>query len=88
MTDNETSPTAINIRPSARILRVLGDIEFQPWQCLAELVDNAFDDFLEIHRTDERWPDGFKVSITLPKPSTPITEAEVVVTDSGRGMGA
>ena len=86
MSDNDTTPSVISIRPSARILRVLGDIEFQPWQCLAELVDNAFDDFLDIDRAGDRWPDGFKVSITLPRSSTPLSEAEVVVTDSGRGM--
>ena len=83
MADNEKSPSVINIRPSARILRVLGDIEFQPWQCLAELVDNAFDDFLNIHGTEEHWPDGFKVSITIPKSPN---DAEIIVTDTGRGM--
>ena len=27
----------INVQPHPRLLGVLGDIEFQPWQCLAEL---------------------------------------------------
>lgn len=76
-------PTSMNIQPSARILSVLGDIEFEPWQCLAELVDNAFDDFLEIQRAGTHWPDGFKVSISLPDR----VGGEVVVQDSGRGMG-
>ncbi|CAD7840477.1 hypothetical protein S1OALGB6SA_1542 [Olavius algarvensis spirochete endosymbiont] len=86
MSNDTSSPSVINIQPSARILRVLGDIEFEPWQCLAELVDNSFDDFLDIERSGIAWPDGYKVSITLPKSSTPVTEAEVVVTDTGRGM--
>jgi len=79
-------PSSINISPSPRILRVLGDIEFQPWQCLAELVDNAFDDFLDLQRSGEHWPDGFRVGISLPGAGTPTTESEIVVTDSGRGM--
>lgn len=78
-------PTSMNIQPSARILSVLGDIEFEPWQCLAELVDNSFDDFLEIQRAGTHWPDGFKVSITLPERTA--ADATVVVQDSGRGMG-
>jgi hypothetical protein len=38
----------VDITPSPRILQVLGDIEFDHWQCIAELVDNGFDEFLEI----------------------------------------
>jgi len=83
---SDSIPNSINIRPSARILRVLGDIEFQPWQCLAELVDNAFDDFLDLRRRGEHWPDGYKVSINLPGTGVPLGDAEIVVTDSGRGM--
>lgn len=37
---------AINLQPHPRLLTVLGDIEFAPWQCIAELIDNAFDEFL------------------------------------------
>jgi hypothetical protein len=79
-------PSFINIRPSARILRILGDIEFEPWQCLAELIDNAFDDFLELERTVDHWPDGYRVSVSLPRANTQIRDAEVVIQDSGRGM--
>ncbi len=77
-------PTSINIRPSPRILRVLGDIEFEPWQCIAELIDNAFDDFLEVHRSETHWPDGYKVSVSLPDRAS--ADATVVIEDSGRGM--
>jgi len=76
--------SSINIRPSPRILRVLGDIEFEPWQCIAELIDNAFDDFLEIHRGGLHWPDGFKVSVSLPDRAG--AEGAIVVEDNGRGM--
>jgi hypothetical protein len=79
------APESINVRPSARILKVLGDIDFENWQCLAELVDNAFDDFLEIKRSGQHWPDGFRVSITLPQ-GIVSEESEVAVSDTGRGM--
>ena len=36
----------IDITPSPRVLRMLGQVDFQPWQCLAELIDNAVDAFL------------------------------------------
>jgi len=39
-----TSSGVINVQPHPRLLSILGDIEFAPWQCVAELVDNAFDE--------------------------------------------
>ena len=36
----------VDITPSPRILRVLGEIPFLPWNCLAELIDNSIDAFL------------------------------------------
>ena len=35
-----------NLTPSPRVLRMLGQVDFKPWQCLAELADNAVDAFL------------------------------------------
>jgi hypothetical protein len=78
------TPTTLSIKPSPRILRVLGDIEFEPWQCIAELIDNAFDDFLEVHRRGHHWPDGFTVSVSLPAQAS--ADAVLVVEDTGRGM--
>jgi Histidine kinase-, DNA gyrase B-, and HSP90-like ATPase len=76
----------MDITPSPRILRMLGEIEFDEWQCVAELVDNAFDDFTEIIRDGQSWPGGFKVSVTLPSLAANLVGAEVVVRDTGRGM--
>ncbi len=80
------SDTTIDIQPSPRILSVLGDIEFQEWQCIAELVDNAFDDFIEIERSGVRWDDGFRVDVRIPSPTTSQRDAVVEVVDTGRGM--
>jgi hypothetical protein len=76
----------MDITPSPRILRMLGEIEFDEWQCIAELVDNAFDDFTEILRTDQPWPGGYKVIVTLPGRAGDLEDAEVHVRDTGRGM--
>lgn len=76
----------MKITPSARILRMLGEIEFAEWQCVAELVDNAFDDFAQVIDEGVSWPGGHKVSVTLPGPGTAPRDAEVIVKDTGRGM--
>ncbi|MGW2161634.1 ATP-binding protein [Nonomuraea sp. NPDC001699] len=72
----------MKITPSARVLRMLGEIEFDEWQCIAELVDNAFDDFTEIHRAGIPWAGGFRVSVRLPDSAS----GELVIEDTGRGM--
>ena len=41
-----TSPEQLDLTPSPRLLEILGEIPYQPWQCVAELIDNAFDDFM------------------------------------------
>jgi len=65
-------------------LSVLGDIEFHPWQCIAELIDNAFDDFLR-QPSDQR-PDQPSVWVSLPGRGSTPRDAEVWVRDNGRGM--
>lgn len=37
--------TTLDITPSPRILRTLGEIPFEAWQCIAELIDNSIDAF-------------------------------------------
>lgn len=72
----------MKITPSARVLRMLGEIDFDEWQCVAELIDNSFDDFAEIRRARTPWAGGFQVSVQLPSSSS----SEIVVADTGRGM--
>jgi len=81
----ETTPRAdmIDVRPHPRLLSVLGDIEFAAWQCLAELVDNPFDDFLVAPPASGETP---TVGITLPGRGSSHVDAQVWITDNGRGM--
>lgn len=77
----EPAPS-IDLRPHPRVLSVLGDIPFAPWQCIAELVDNSFDEFLRKPGQEER-P---RVSITLPGRTSRPAEAEVWIIDNGPGL--
>jgi hypothetical protein len=81
---DEMSIESLDLTPSPRLLEVLGDIPYKPWQCLAELVDNAFDDFL--YDRDRDPSDRPSVEITLPKAGTAEGDELVCVADNGRGM--
>lgn len=81
---NEPFVESLDLTPSPRLLEVLGDIPYKPWQCLAELIDNAFDDFLSEETRDPLEPPV--VEITLPKPGTAEGDELVCVADNGRGM--
>lgn len=76
------SGESIDVTPHPRLLAVLGDIEFAPWQCLAELIDNAFDDFLTSPPEDVT-P---RVNVSLPSRDSDHRDAQVWVQDNGRGM--
>ena len=83
--EDVTSPTQVNVQPHGRILSVLGDIEFAQWQCIAELIDNAFDDFLA--QGDDVSTGGRPtVAVSLPGRNSDPKTAEVWVRDNGRGM--
>lgn len=78
---NET----FNITPSPRVLRMLGQIEFKPWQCLAELIDNSVDSFLEGRSQAMILQPEIRVSL----PSAPQLKAgsgKIRIRDNGLGM--
>jgi hypothetical protein len=57
----------IDITPSPRVLRMLGEIDFKAWQCLCEIVDNSIDSFAsEIGSSTA----AKKPTITIKLPST------------------
>lgn len=81
----ESETRVINVEPHPRLLSVLGDIEFAPWQCLAELIDNAFDEFLR-QETAGQPVQTPTVWVTLPARGSAPRDAEVWVRDNGPGM--
>ncbi|MGH7743471.1 MAG: ATP-binding protein [Candidatus Dormibacteria bacterium] len=77
-----THSRVINVQPHPRLLSILGDIEFAPWQCIAELVDNAFDEFL---RQGDQVEEP-TVWVSLPSRNSSPRDGEVWIKDNGSGM--
>lgn len=81
MTEDKT----LDITPTPRILRALGEIPFQTWQCIAELIDNSIDAFL----SDETCPaeeKERKISVSWTGESAAANERTIEVTDNACGM--
>ena len=70
--------STVDITPHPKILRVLGEIEFKPWQCIAELVDNSIDGFLAAKRAG--------TAIVRPHVKVVVGGESVSVKDNGIGM--
>ena len=73
----------LDITPTPRILRTLGEIPFQTWQCLAELIDNAIDAFLsdtEGEETDRR------ISVSWSNDSVGTSDRTIEIVDYAKGM--
>jgi Histidine kinase-, DNA gyrase B-, and HSP90-like ATPase len=68
----------VDITPDPKILSVLGEIEFKPWQCIAELVDNSVDGFLRMERAG--------APIDTPTVQVAFGRDTVTVKDNGPGM--
>lgn len=75
----------VDITPTPRILRTLGDIPFDIWQCMAELADNSLDAFRERERSGENVEDA-RLDIHWSSETTPAQEREIIVEDNGSGM--
>jgi HSP90 family molecular chaperone len=72
-----------DLQPDPRILPMLGEINPSQWKCLAELIDNSVDAFLEMIRAGQT-PTHPEIAITVP--TTDTTTAKVTVRDNGPGM--
>ena len=74
----------IDITPTPRILRILGEIPFQPWQCIAELIDNAIDAFLQ--GGGEISKEKSKISVTWSSGSVADDDFTLEIIDTAAGM--
>jgi len=78
--------STVDITPSPRVLRMLGQIDFAPWQCLAELIDNSVDAFID-QGHDGTLSASPRIKILLPTDSELKSgEGIIQVIDNGRGM--
>lgn len=73
-----TQKITVDITPHPQILSVLGEIEFKPWQCIAELIDNSADSFILASKSGS--------PINAPVVNVAIGTDTVVVKDNGPGM--
>ena len=75
----------VDITPTPKILRTLGDIPFAVWQCLAELTDNSLDAFSDAEYKG-LFIDNPRVDIYWSTESVATYDREIVVQDNGMGM--
>lgn len=75
----------LDITPTPRILRTLGEIPFQTWQCIAELIDNSIDAFLsdEVNSSED---DERKITVAWTGESVAASERTIEVLDNACGM--
>lgn len=75
----------VDIMPNPRILRTLGEIPFEPWQCFAELIDNSLDAFS--YASSSAVPLIKKqIVITWSNEHTVVSERKIEIRDTGPGM--
>lgn len=73
----------LDITPTPRILRTLGEIPFRTWQCIAELIDNSIDAYLSD-------ADGFEtdrtIAVNWSNDSVGAKDRTIEITDAACGM--
>jgi len=74
-----------DLQPHPRILPMLGEINLQQWQCLAELTDNAIDSFLHSLR---QGPPVEKPQVHINLPNINNERTQITIRDNGPGMDA
>lgn len=78
-----TDPQNFDITPDPRVLQMLGEIDLQQWRCIAELVDNSVDGFLNAERAGATNQNP-EVVISVPRYDD--AAARITVRDNGPGM--
>ena len=73
-----------DLTPNPRILPLLGEINLQQWRCLAELVDNSIDSFIEAARSGHPI-NRPQVHLDIPTTATR-RDAQLTLRDNGPGM--
>ena len=72
-----------DLQPDPRILPMLGEINLVQWRCIAELIDNGVDGFLDVVASGGTL-EAPEVHVMVPTTDAP--SAVVSVTDNGPGM--
>ncbi|WP_262690597.1 ATP-binding protein [Kordiimonas aestuarii] len=72
-----------DLTPDPRVLQMLGEINLHQWRCIAELLDNSIDGFLDAERTGSP-VDAPEICVALPMADN--ANARIEVKDNGPGM--
>jgi len=75
----------VDITPTARVLRTLGEIPFELWQCVAELVDNSLDAFANARNSSIQLKEE-RIIVSWSNSNVPEKDSVVEVLDTGPGM--
>ncbi|MDR3186477.1 MAG: ATP-binding protein [Christensenellaceae bacterium] len=76
----------IDITPSPRVLRMLGELSFQPWHCFAELIDNSIDAFQKSNSRPNEQCNNKLISVKWTKSNVAQEDRQVEVVDNAGGM--
>ena len=88
----ENNIERIDVTPNPRILQMLGEIDFSPWQCIAELVDNSLDAYFSATSENENFLsdsnlEAYGIHIGLPSQAEFVSgNGKVSIQDNGPGM--
>lgn len=87
MNNNQLSiaENEVDITPTPRILRTLGDIPFDIWQCFAELADNSLDAFRQALEAGVSASPP-RLDIYWSRDDVPPKDREIIVEDNASGM--
>jgi hypothetical protein len=85
--ENEAAVTTplkeFDLQPDPRVLPMLGEINIDQWRCIAELIDNSVDGFLNASRVGDPIA-APRVDVNLPAADK--DGAQLVILDNGTGM--
>lgn len=73
----------LDLTPAPRVLQMLGEINLEQWRCLAELIDNSIDGFIDAARAGAPIAQP-EIAVSIPTADT--ENARVSVKDNGPGM--
>jgi Histidine kinase-, DNA gyrase B-, and HSP90-like ATPase len=73
----------LDLTPAPRVLQMLGEISLEQWRCLAELIDNSIDGFIDAARAGAPIAQP-EIAVSIPTADT--ENARVSVKDNGPGM--
>src|SRR5277367_3314436 len=72
-----------DLTPDPRVLQMLGEINLDQWKCLAELIDNSVDAFVNARRQSQAIA-APAIAVTVPVQDR--EDSAVTVRDNGPGM--